>query len=98
MFAYVDCLAGAIEDEFIGRQVNLLGRDLSPREVRVLVCAGISFAGLLYCSQGGFYYLGFIDSYGVGSNLIAGVAIETFFFNWVEDWDTVEKKIVRYIG
>ena len=66
--------------------------------VRMLICVLISFAGFLFCSQGGFYYLGFADSYAVGSNLIIGVFIETFFFTWVEKWDLIEEKILINIG
>lgn len=90
MFAYVDCLAGSIEDEF-GKNVCVYGIELTMSRLRVVVCVVFSFAGFLFCSQGGFYYLGFIDSYGISMNLIAGVFIETYFFNWMHPWSLVEE-------
>jgi len=68
------------------------------RTVRLGICVIISLTGLLYCSQGGFYYLGFIDSYGIGINLIATVFMESVFFTWQQDWKIVETMILSNIG
>lgn len=78
----MDSLAGAVQDEFNGGPVIIFGRELSMRQVRMFVCGVIGVSGLLYSTQAGFYYLGFIDSYGIGINLMATVFMEVGFFMW----------------
>jgi hypothetical protein len=89
----MDGLAGAIEDEFHGGKVIFFNKIISMPTVRFAICAFVSLSGFLYCSQAGFFYLGFIDDYGVSINLIFAVFIEVYFFTWMNDWDTIEVKI-----
>lgn len=71
---------------------------ISSRNVRLLICCLVSIAGLLFSSQAGFYYLGFIDSYGIGINIVVVVFIESYFFTWIEQWETIEIQIQKHVG
>ncbi|EAS07565.1 Na-dependent neurotransmitter transporter (macronuclear) [Tetrahymena thermophila SB210] len=97
-FAFMDGLAGSIEDEFHGTDAKIFNITITQKHIRMGICSIVSLSAFLYSTQAGFYYLEFIDSYGVGINLITAVFMEVYFFNWMENWDTLEIKITQYIG
>jgi SNF family Na+-dependent transporter len=68
------------------------------KTVRFLICAVITVGGLLFSTQAGFYYLGFVDYYAVNLNLLVSVMIETLFFTWYLSWSQkVEVQIVEHV-
>ncbi|KAL4434737.1 hypothetical protein ABPG74_017157 [Tetrahymena malaccensis] len=96
-FAFMDGLAGTLEDELNGDGLVVLSYRVPMKWVRALVCGTVSLFGFLYCTQAGFYYLDLVDTYGVGFNLFMGLFIEVFFFTWIEKWEVIEEKVKLYI-
>ncbi|KRW98849.1 hypothetical protein PPERSA_04782 [Pseudocohnilembus persalinus] len=97
-FGFIDGLAGTIEDDHLThRGIKIGNRYFSSRVCRFFINVTVMLTGFLYCSQGGFYFLEFVDSYTTSVPSLLSIGFEVVFFTHYNDWVTLEKKIIRYI-
>jgi len=94
----MDGLSGTVEEELKGKSLKITSFLSIPYSaIRPVICGLVALLGVFYCSEAGFYYLDLVDTYGVGFNLFMGLFIETYFFTWIEKWETIEINIRTYI-
>ena len=94
----MDGLSGTVEEELKGKSLKITSFLSIPYSaIRPVICGLVAVFGVFYCSEAGFYYLDLVDTYGVGFNLFMGLFIETYFFTWIEKWETIEVNIRAYV-